>query len=68
MSGTRIRRDNHRDAWATAQFYAPEDSDRGFLARQLIRLIEEYECVCGEINARHCPIHQEAGSGGDANK
>ena len=56
---TRVRRDNTRDALALGRMYADEDSDRGFLARQVVRLVEEAECVCGEINARHCPVHQE---------
>jgi hypothetical protein len=52
---TRIRRDNTRDASAAARLYAGENSDRGFLARQVIRLVEEAECVCGEINAPPLP-------------
>jgi uncharacterized protein YqkB len=28
-------------------------------ALALARLVKERECVCGEINARHCPIHQD---------
>ena len=62
MSETRIRRDNLRDSDAVARLYAEEDSDRGFLARQLLRVVaesEERECICGEINARHCPVHSD---------
>ena len=40
---TRIRRDNERDATALALLYADEDTDRGFLARQIVRLETEYE-------------------------
>ena len=41
MSETRIRRDNKRDTEALARLYAEEDSDRGFLARQILRLLVE---------------------------
>ena len=40
---TRIRRDNARDAVALAVLYAAEDSDRGFLARQVVRMGAETE-------------------------
>ena len=54
MNDTRIRRDNRRDAEALARLYAEEDSDRGYLARQLLRYVG---CVCGETSARNCPVH-----------
>lgn len=54
---TRIRRDNDHDTAALARHYALEDSDRGFLARQILRLIDERDCVCGETSARNCPVH-----------
>jgi len=54
---TRIRRDNLRDARAVALLYADEDSDRGFLARQVVRLIDDF-CVCAETSTRNCPVHQ----------
>lgn len=60
MSDTRIRRDNDRDAEALAGLYAEEDSDRGFLARQVLRLLAweaDEECVCAETSTRNCPIH-----------
>ena len=41
MSETRIRRDNERDTEGLARLYAEEDSDRGFLARQILRLLVE---------------------------
>ena len=41
MSETRIQRDNKRDTEALARLYAEEDSDRGFLARQILRLLIE---------------------------
>ena len=41
MSDLRIRRDNERDTEAVARLYAKEDSDRGFLARQILRLLIE---------------------------
>ena len=53
MSETRIRRDNERDTVALAELYAEEDSDRGYLARQLLRV----SCVCAETSARNCPVH-----------
>jgi len=56
MSETRIRRDNERDTRALARAYAREDSDRGFLARQILRLLE---CVCHETSTRNCPVHGE---------
>ena len=63
MNNTRIRRANQRDTLAVARLYENEDSDRGFLARQLIRLVDEAACICGAINARHCPVHNEQQAG-----
>lgn len=54
---TRIRRDNLRDTKAVALLYEREDSDRGFLARQVVRLINDF-CVCAETSSRNCPVHQ----------
>lgn len=65
MIDTRIRRDNLRDALAVASLYASEDSDRGFLARQVVRLIDDF-CVCDETSTRNCPIHgSNTGKGQD---
>ena len=61
MSETRIRRDNWRDARAVSLLYADEDSDRGFLARQVVRLIDDF-CVCAETSTRNCPVHAPVAS------
>lgn len=37
---TRIRRPNEHDTRALANGYAGEDSDRGYLARQVLRLLD----------------------------
>ena len=48
---TRIRRDNARDAVALAVLYAAEDSDRGFLARQVVRMGAEIEAEIERLRA-----------------
>lgn len=50
------RRNHYSDALRTADLALSKHmSDR---AREVIIALED-KCICGEINARHCPVHND---------
>lgn len=45
----------------TDRYYWSVGYDEGYeAASEEIKLLRADECICGEINARHCPVHESA--------